>query len=246
MNGDTVLLAIDAGNTRIKWGVHDGHAWSATGAIATAESKELYESLRPALPVEACIASNVAGPEVQSQIERACGKAGIALTLIHSVRQQLGVVNGYSDPQQLGSDRWAALIAAHRAAPGDQLVVNAGTALTVDALTADGRFLGGIIVAGPALMRRSLDRGTASLRLTEGVVRDIAQSTPDAITSGAVHACAGAVERLARAMAERGNPPRRIILSGGAAAEIAAALPVPPTQRENLVLEGLVLIARNS
>jgi type III pantothenate kinase len=242
----TVILAIDAGNTRIKFGVHDGHAWRATGAVPTAESKDLYESLRPALPVAACIASNVAGPEVQAQLESLCKRAEIPLTLIRSVRQQLGVVNGYRDPQQLGSDRWAALIAAHHADPGDQLVVNAGTALTIDALTGDGRFLGGIIVAGPALMRRSLDRGTAGLRLTEGVARDIAQSTPDAITSGAVHACAGAIERMARAMGERGSPPGRIILSGGAAAEIAAALPIPPIYRENLVLEGLVLIARNS
>lgn len=246
MSPDTVVLAIDAGNTRIKWGVHDGHAWGATGAIATAQAQGLYESLRPALPVDACIASNVAGPAVQSRLENVCEKADIPLTLIRSVREQLGVTNGYRDPQQLGSDRWAALIAAHHAEPGDKLVVNAGTALTVDALTADGRFLGGIIVAGPALMRRSLDRGTAGLRLTEGEVRDIAQSTPDAITSGAVHACAGAIERLARAMAERGNPPGRIILSGGAAAEIAGALPMPPNHHENLVLEGLVLIARNA
>ena len=60
MSADTVILAIDAGNTRIKWGVHDGHAWSATGAVATAESQQLYEALRPALPVESCVAANVA------------------------------------------------------------------------------------------------------------------------------------------------------------------------------------------
>jgi len=241
-----IILAIDAGNTRIKWGVHDGHAWSATDAISTAESKGLHESLLPALPVEACIASNVAGPAAQSHLERACHKAGIPFTLIRSAPQQLGVVNGYRDPQQLGTDRWAALIAAHHAERGHKLVVNAGTALTVDALTAEGRFLGGLIVPGPALMRRSLDRGTAGLRLTEGEVRDIPQSTPDAISSGAVHACVGAIERLAKAMAERGSPPGRIILSGGAAAEIAALLPLPSTHRENLVLDGLLLIARNS
>lgn len=243
---DTVVLALDAGNTRIKWGVHDGHAWSTTGAIATAQSSELYEALRPVLPVEAAIASNVAGPAVQSHLERACDAADIPLTLIRSLRQQLGVVNGYRDAQQLGTDRWAALIAAHHAEPGNKLVVNAGTALTVDALTADGRFLGGLIVAGPALMRRSLDRGTAGLRQTEGEVRDIPESTPDAITSGAVHACVGAIERLGRAMAARGSAPGRIILSGGAAAEIAASLPIASTHCENLVLDGLVLIARNS
>jgi type III pantothenate kinase len=243
---DTVILAIDAGNTRIKWGVHDGHAWSATGAVATAQSGHLYESLRPALPVELAIAANVAGAAVQSHLESACAKAGIPLTSIRSVHEQLGVVNGYRDPQQLGADRWAALIAAHRAEPGHKLVVNAGTALTVDALAGDGRFLGGIIVPGPVLMRQSLNRGTAGLRLTEGEFHDIPQSTPDAITSGAVHACVGAIERLAKAMSARGSPPGRIILSGGAAAEIAAALPLPSTHCESLVLDGLLLIARNS
>jgi type III pantothenate kinase len=166
--------------------------------------------------------------------------------MIRSEREQLGVVNGYRDPQQLGPDRWAALIGAHHGEAGHKLVVNAGTALTIDALTAEGRFLGGLIVPGPALMRRSLDRGTAGLRLTEGALRDFPDNTPDAITSGAVQAGAGAIERLGEAMAARGSPPARIILSGGAAAEFAGPLPWPATLRENLVLDGLLLIARHS
>ena len=95
-------------------------------------------------------------------------------------------------------------------------------------------------------MRRSLDRGTAALRLTEGELCELPASTPDAITSGAIQACVGAVERLAKAMAAHGAPPDRIILSGGAAAEIAASLPIAATLEENLVLDGLVLIARHS
>ncbi len=240
------VLAIDAGNTRIKWGVHDAGAWRASGSVPTSESASLYEALRAALPVDLAIASNVAGEKVQGDIARACERAGVTLTVIRSLPEQLGVVNGYRDPQQLGADRWAALIAAHRAAPGHKLVVNAGTALTIDALTSAGHFLGGLIVPGPALMRRSLDRGTAGLRLTEGVVRDLPASTPDAITSGAIQACVGAVERLGKAMAAHGAPPDRIILSGGAAAEIAASLPIAATLHEHLVLDGLVLIARQS
>jgi type III pantothenate kinase len=246
MNDDAVVLAIDAGNTRIKWGVHDGNSWSVTGAIPTAESPGLYEALRPVLPVDLAIASNVAGDGVQGDIERACASANLELTLIRSPREQMGVVNGYGDPHQLGTDRWAALIAAHHAQPGHKLVVNAGTALTIDALTADGKFLGGLIVPGPALMRRSLDRGTAGLRLTEGHLREFPESTPDAITSGAVQACVGAIERLRGAMAARGSPPGLIILSGGAAAEIAGALSMRFVLHENLVLDGLALIARKT
>jgi type III pantothenate kinase len=243
---DSVVLAIDAGNTRIKWGVHDGHSWSARGAIGTSESSQLYESLRPALPVDSAIASNVAGEQVQSDIEIACDRADIPLTIIRSERQQLGVENGYRDAQQLGADRWAALIAAHGLEPGHKLVVNAGTALTIDALTGEGRFLGGLIVPGPALMRRSLDRGTAGLRLTEGTLRELPESTPDAITSGAIQACIGAIERTGKAMAARGSPPRLIILSGGGAGEIAGALPYESRLHETLVLDGLLIIARNS
>ena len=241
------VLAVDAGNTRIKWGVHDGRSWSALGAIATAESASLYEALRASLPVDRAIASNVAGPEVRSNIAAASRRANVEMAFIRSERAQLGVENGYRDPGQLGTDRWAALIGAHHAGErGHKLVVNAGTALTIDTLTADGRFLGGLIVPGPALMRRSLDRGTAGLRLTEGVLREFPESTPDAITSGAIQAAVGAVERLAGLMAARGCPPGRIILSGGAAAEIAKSLPITTTHHENLVLDGLLLIARNS
>ncbi len=242
-----MILAIDAGNTRIKWGVHGGDGWLSTGSIGTAQSAALVESLGGRFPVDRAIASNVAGPHVQADLEAACREGGVALTVIRAEREELGVTSSYRDPHQLGSDRWAALIAAHHGEPaGHKLVVNAGTALTVDALTAEGLFLGGLIVPGPALMRRSLDRGTAGLRLTEGALADFPTSTPEAITSGAIQACVGAIERLAAAMAAHGCAAARIILSGGAAAEIAASLPMQPILRENLVLDGLALIARRN
>lgn len=242
---DISVLAVDAGNTRIKWGIHDGRGWIASGAVPTDEAATLAVAWRTTPGIHRAIASNVAGPGVAADLSAAIARAGVALQLVESQREQLGVANGYRDPGQLGSDRWAALIAAHRAERGHKLVVNVGTAMTVDALTADGQFLGGLIVPGPALMRRSLDRGTAGLRQTEGTFHDFPRGTPDAITSGAVQACAGAIERMRDAMVERGTPPGRIILSGGAAAEIEAHLPLAFTRHENLVLDGLLLIARN-
>jgi type III pantothenate kinase len=237
---------VDAGNTRIKWGLHDGRAYVATGAVDTAKAASLADAI-PASPRAArALASNVAGTAVREALERACTARGVALAFIASRGEQLGVKSGYRDPGQLGTDRWAALIGAHHAGPGHKLVVNAGTALTIDALTADGRFLGGMIVPGPALMRRSLDRGTAGLRLTEGSFADFPTSTPDAITTGAIQACAGAIERMRDAMAGAGCPPSRIVLSGGAAPELAGHLPIAATIRENLVLDGLLLIARSA
>ena len=245
-SSDEVVLAIDAGNTRIKWGVHDGNSWSSFGAIDTAGAEGLYESLRDELPVDRAIASNVAGAGAQSAIQSACARASLAVTFVRGEKERLGVTNAYADPAQLGPDRWAALVAAHRARRGHKLVVNVGTALTVDALAADGRFLGGLIVPGPALMRRSLDRATAALREAQGKVREFPDNTPDAITTGAALAGAGAIDRLAATMGARGCPPGLIILSGGGAAELSPLLALPFELHENLVLDGLQLIARNA
>ena len=238
------LLALDAGNTRIKWGVASGSGWAASGAVPTARAGDLADALRTAPKAARAIASNVAGPAVQKELEEACLSLGLPLRVIRSEAAQLGVANGYRDPSQLGSDRWAALVAAHRAHAGHQLVANAGTALTIDALTADGKFLGGIIVPGPALMRASLDRGTAGLRLTQGEFHPFPTRTADAITSGAIQAAVGAVTRMRDAMAASGAPPARVVLSGGAAGEIAPHLPIEVAIHENLVLDGLVLIGR--
>ena len=246
MESDPNYLLIDAGNTRVKWALHDGRAHVANGAIETANAGEIAAQWPSRLAARLAVASNVAGAEVGDRLERACAARELELRTIRSQAAQLGITSGYKDPGQLGTDRWAALIAAHRVGPGHKLVVNAGTALTIDALTADGRFLGGLIVPGPALMRRSLDRGTAGLRLTEGAFAEFPASTPDAITTGAIQACAGAIERMRDAMAGADATPSQVVLSGGAAQELAAHLPIAATIRENLVLDGLLLIARSS
>ena len=245
MVSDTIL-AVDAGNTRIKWGVHDGRGWRVTGAVDTARTDALAASLAKAPAAARAIACNVAGEAVQAAIEGACEKASLPVTFIRGEASRLGVTSDYRDPAQLGADRWVALVAAHTARPGHKLVINAGTAVTIDALTAEGRFLGGVILPGPALMRRSLDRGTAALREAPGEVREFPGNTHDAIATGAVIACAGAADRMSRAMNARGAPPGLIILSGGAARELASSLGLPFEIHENLVLDGLQLIARSA
>jgi type III pantothenate kinase len=243
---DRRLLAIDAGNTRVKWGVHEGAAWTAVGALPTAEAAGLHGLAARHGPFARVIVSNVAGEAVEQALRKALGASAIDFRVIRSGPSCCGVTNGYREPGQLGSDRWAALVAAHHAQDGHKLVVNVGTALTVDALAASGRFEGGLIVPGPALMRRSLGEGTARLRLTEGRFAPFPDSTPDAITSGAIQACAGAIERAARAMESRGLGPARVLLSGGAAGEIAPHLGMDYAIHENLVLDGLALMAHES
>jgi type III pantothenate kinase len=237
------VLAIDAGNTRVKWALYAGLERERGGALWTAEAARVADEWHGIDPGTRAIASNVAGAEIERSLHSACAARGLSLHVIASPPEALGVKNGYRDARQLGPDRWAGLVAAHHAHPGNKLVVNAGTALTVDALARDGRFLGGLIVPGPALMRRSLDRGTAGLRLTEGTFQRFPASTADAITTGAVLACSGAIERMRAAMDANGTPVALVVLSGGAAPELSAHLSGPLAVEENLVLDGLARIA---
>lgn len=235
----TALLAIDAGNTRVKWGVYEQGERSAGGAVAHDALARIFSGTVPAR----VIASNVAGAHVAALLREHCAVAGAALTVIDSRASQCGVTNGYRNPAQLGTDRWAALIGAARLGAGAKLVVMAGTATTVDALTAEGVFPGGLIVPGVTLMRTALNRNTAQLGADAGQFAAFPQSTADAIMSGAVQASVGAVERMVAALRERAGSAPTVVLSGGAASELAPHLPFAATLREHLVLEGLVAIA---
>lgn len=235
-------LAIDAGNTRLKWAVGRPGHWQATGAADTVAAESLAEAL-PAMPAGTrAVFCCVAGEATERAVMQACARLGIPLQRVGAAGTQLGVTNGYRDPSQLGADRWVALVAAHRERATNQLVVNAGTALTVDALAADGRFLGGVIAPGVQLMREALVGGTAKLRPAGGKVTPLPLCTDDAIATGTSMAAAGAIDRMARNLAEQGLAISRVVLSGGGADALARQIPYPLARRPHLVLDGLGLI----
>lgn len=236
-------LAIDVGNTRAKWGLGDAGAWVAHGDIATEALADIGQALPPLASGSRVVACCVAGAAAGAALERACAARALVLCWARPVASLLGVSNGYRLPSQLGADRWAALVAAHADKAVNQMVVAAGTALTIDALGADGRFRGGVIVPGTSLMRRSLAQGTAGLRPAGGQVSALPDNTDDAIATGSVIAACGAIDRLREAMRLAGTPPDRILLTGGGAGELAPFLTPPPTLRGHLVLDGLARIA---
>ena len=238
------ILAIDAGNTRVKWGVHDGARWREQSWIETARAHELASAFAALPPLEAVVASNVAGAALQAQLASVLPPRPQP-RWIRSERMQCGVRNSYDDPLQLGCDRWAALIGAWRLHGGPAVVVNAGTALTVDALCADGVFAGGIIAPGAELMRRALAANTDALKLQPGKFSFFPDSTGDAIMSGVIDALTGAIERMARFLEETGQAAPLCVLSGGGASLIEPHLNLELKVVDNLVLEGLLTIARN-
>ena len=236
-------LAVDIGNTRAKWALGDVGAWTAHGAVPSDALGGIADSLPPLPPGTRVVACCVAGVKAEAALAAACVARRLALQWVKPVTSLLGVTNGYRQPTQLGADRWAALVAAHTDQPVHQLVVAAGTALTIDALGADGRFRGGVIVPGTTLMRRALEHGTAGLRPAGGQVATLPDNTDDAIATGAVIAACGAIDRMREAMRLAGTPPARTLLTGGAAAELAPWLSPTLSLREHLVLDGLARIA---
>jgi type III pantothenate kinase len=236
------ILAIDSGNSRIKWAFaaeqknqHQGAAEQGSDALAAAFA---------ALPApDKIIVSNVAGEAAAQRIRAACAQWNAPIEFIAAQAEQCGVRNRYEHPAQLGSDRWAALIAAWHQQRDACLVVNCGTAVTVDALSSEGEFLGGLILPGLDMMRRSLVSGTAQLSDASGVWQKFPRNTADAMHSGATQAVVGAV--LAQFVLL--DTPPTVYLSGGAAEELMPhfdALPGFETTRvDDLVLRGLMLIA---
>ena len=242
----TYLLAVDSGNTRIKWGLHDGHGWLQQGAVAQSSSALLEREWQDLPEPARIMVSNVAGEQTKMELAELFSRWETEPQWAVASAYQCGVRNYYADPAQLGSDRWAALVAAWRLQRQGCLVVSAGTAMTVDALSDTGEFLGGIIVPGLELMQKTLTTNTASLKLEEGEFRDYPDSTTDAIYSGAVQALAGAVERMSTLLtATLGHVPDCIV-SGGTAPLLLARLNIPARLADNLVLEGLVAIAEES
>ena len=156
-----MLLLIDAGNTRIKWAVADDAQgdWLASGTLLHAGLDQLAGQLR-GHSISRALISNVAGTAIAAQLTQQLAAIGIAppaLQWFESVPQCAGVRNGYRQPQQLGSDRFASLIGARHLFPQEPLlVVTCGTATTIDALEADGTFIGGMILPGLGTMAQSL------------------------------------------------------------------------------------------
>jgi type III pantothenate kinase len=170
----------------------------------------------------------------------------VAPLWISALAEQCGVRNRYQTPTQLGSDRWAALVAARKLAQSAVLVVNAGTAITVDALSAQGDFLGGLIVPGIKLMMEAVSTKTAGARAEQGEFQAFPTNTMDAIYSGALQAALGAIERMRAEMVAAGYDEPRCILSGGGAPLLQERIAMPVRRVDNLVLEGLVRIAASN
>lgn len=235
-----MIVCIDCGNSRLKWGVHDGRAWLEQGVLEHCEVDQLVLLCQRWPRPRRLMLANVAGPAMGEAIAQALAPWSAMLCTVKSTAQGGGVTNFYNNPQQLGVDRWCALVAARNLGKLPCLVVMAGTATTIDSLDANGFFLGGLILPGVELMQRALAKGTAGLPLAAGQYSALPQATDDAIVSGCIEAQIGAIERaFARLAGDHGY----CLLSGGDAGRLRHHLVIPHVLKHNLPLEGLLCLA---
>ena len=238
-----MILAIDAGNSRVKWGWHDGRGWHNLATVSLIEFSAANHDINPFAAThenpERILISNVAGDGAHQLLVNWTSIFEAEPLWLKGETERCGVTSRYQRPEQLGADRWASLVGARGLHQGACLVVNAGTATTVDLLSAQGEFLGGLILPGVDLMRFVLHEHTGRLPLQEGRFERTPRNTLDAIETGCRHAQAGAVERMYRVAGAQAQ----CLVSGGAGLALIEQLDIPCQYVENLVLEGLARIA---
>ena len=248
------LLAIDVGNTRLKWALYDT---VAPGAILLAHGAEFLENIDrlpegdwAALPRPArmlgCI---VAGDAVRRRVaEHLAEMWDLPTQWVVPGTAEAGITNGYDHPSRLGADRWVAMIGARQRvlAQGParpMVVVMVGTAVTVEAVDAGGCFLGGFILPGHGIMLRALESGTAGLHVPTGDVRPFPTNTSDALTSGGTYAIAGAIERMVQHVRQHCGAEPACLMTGGAGWKMAPSMSVPFELVDSLIFDGLLVIA---
>jgi type III pantothenate kinase len=253
-----MLLLIDAGNTRVKWGLPDEQAAPDTSLSAWLRMESLaHDALDvvladwQTLPVSRVLISNVAGEVVQQAIEQRLARAFPALSPVRfrSAACVAGMENHYRFPEKLGSDRFATAIGARALYPQQELLIaTCGTATTVDIVSSAGHFEGGMILPGLKLMAESLAKQTAQLpQVAESiqVSQPFADNTDQAIVSGCIHAQTGAILQALQAREQQTGQPVRCLISGGAAPYLLPHLQGKAEAIPSLVLTGLRVVAQS-
>jgi type III pantothenate kinase len=248
------FLALDIGNTRLKWAHYAG---PYPGAALQGQGAEFLENIhtlsdgawRGMSPPSRVLGCAVASDAVKRRVEEQMEHWDVAPQWVVASSFEAGLHNGYDHPARLGADRWVAMIGAYHRMLGQgearpMVVVMVGTAVTVEAVDAHGKFLGGLILPGHGIMLRALEAGTAGLHVPTGEVRQFPTNTSDALTSGGTYAIAGAVQCMVQHLRAHSGREPKCIMTGGAGWKMAPSMSVPFELIDNLVFDGLLRMAQ--
>ncbi len=243
-------LLVDIGNARIKWAVQDAQGLRLGEPLAR-DNKAFKDLARPAwkdlqTPQRVVIA-NVAGGDYEKSVRTWVKRRWkVAPEFLRATSSQLGVDNAYKEPERLGADRWACLLAAHTGYSAPVVIVDCGTAITIDALTAEGRHLGGLIAPGIDLMTTALTHRAPGIEILHDGNRDIALlggSTEVAVAGGVLYAAVSLVDRVLLDLKAELGRATQLLITGGDAERIRPLLSTLPLHVSDLVLQGLAAFA---
>lgn len=243
----TSILAVDVGNSYIKWGLSKDYRWLAKKQVSHKEIQKLSSQWGRLSDINFVVISSVSHQLITKQLSAIINSFNYKTHWIRSRSHQCGITNNYKYHQQLGADRWAALVGAWNKFHQSCLVINVGTAMTVDAISRDGLFLGGYIVPGPYLQLEIL---VANTQLKHDLTTRDSEVFPTT-TSSAMHngICVALTALIGKAkqlfLKHQGYYPQNCIVSGGGASFIRDHIDFPFIEIDNLVLEGLVFIAHD-
>jgi type III pantothenate kinase len=221
-----MYLLVDIGNTRYKAAIYESGSLSLVSDLATLDGKQAE--------IKGVFIANVGAEEVIHSIKQQLSLLDVPWIQIQSEATAFGVYNSYSEPEKLGVDRWLAMIAAKHQFPNQALlVIDAGTAVTMDWLDQQGRHQGGWILPGLALQQRAVVTNTAKVvNSTEGVAQLLpANNTISALQAGCLAAVVGAIQ-----LAWQSQPVQRIVLTGGDSNLLVKHLALLPVMIEPLLV----------
>lgn len=264
------ILLIDAGNSRLKWASMNDDSASLSSAD-TNQQAVVYGNKTPiecyvdliekegSNHYEQVLLVSVQGNEFVEQAKNITNNAGLDFFNVNSQAQFGSFKNGYTIPEQLGADRFVAMLAAHELYTVKKqskpcIVIDCGTAVTIDAIDANGQHLGGLILPGLQVCSNSLLKNTQQLFTAQAsdqkqTLNLLTDNTSDAIISGSFYGLSNAIKGTCLKIEEEIIPqPQDVIkiVCGGDARVLLPELPDDYLIYTDLVMQGLKLIAKQT
>ncbi len=240
-------LLIDIGNSRLKWACLEGTDLHHHGSCTHGDVVNIVAIWGELPTPDGVYCASVASEELLQQLtEQVQQLWTLQLQCLQTNPQCAGVVNGYHQPEQLGVDRWAALIAAHQLAQTPLCVVDCGSAITIDVMDGSGQHLGGYIIPGLHMQMTALQAATANIRLNGEVVNDDVwgQDTVSCMHLGTLDAVVGLIERSRRRLQDSHGDEVTVFITGGDAPAVIPHLDFSLRHEAHLVLEGMAWMVR--
>lgn len=247
------MLLIDAGNSRLKWASLSQGQRSPQQALAYGESApqagalQHLQLLLSQQAIEHIVLVHVLGHAFTEALESWCAQVAVGLTLVQSRAGAYGIEVAYPNPAQFGADRFVGLLAARKLL-GQQaaIIIDSGTAVTIDAIQADGQHLGGLILPGLQLLSDALIRRTQSAHMSATPFDDphvFNDNTLQAMGSGCLFSLVGALEGICSRMQAQMFEPARILLCGGDTELLSAHLRLEHQACPDALMDGLQYVA---